>query len=263
VEIDWFIVIAQIINFLILVILLKLLLYKPIIRIMDEREEKISSRLKEADEKMAIAQQEKEEYQRERQVLEEKKSEMLDKARVETDEFQKQLYHEAREAVEQSRQRWLESIEREKADFLVDLRQRISHQANEVARRALQDMAGVDLEQRMIEVFLFRILDLAKDKQEDIATAIRTSNERVLIRTAFEIEEELRGKLEAGIRENLLNGDEIETQFETSADLISGIELLVHGHRVAWTLEDYLQSLEEQMGFVIEEKRMELPHTSG
>ncbi|MBE0411559.1 MAG: F0F1 ATP synthase subunit B [Anaerolineales bacterium] len=262
-EIDWFIVIAQIINFLILVILLKLLLYKPIIRIMDQREEKITSQLKEAEEKISIAQEEKENYQKERQLLERKRSEMLEKARDEADEFQKQLFHEAREAVEQSRHRWMESIEREKEDFLADLRQRMSHQANEIARHALQDMADADLEQRMIEVFLLRILDLPEDKQADIAAAIRTSDDQVLIRTVFELPQDLREKVVTTLEENLLNGDQIDPQFETTPDLISGIELLVHGHRVAWTLEDYMQSLEEKMGLVIEEKRMETTQNNG
>ena len=256
-EIDWFVIIAQIINFLILVILLKLLLYKPIIRVMDEREEKIASRLKEAEEKMAVAEQEKEDYQKERQQLEDRRTEMLDEARSEADEFQKQLYHEAREAVEQTRQRWQEAVDQEKENFLIDLRQRISHQSGEVARRALQDMAGIDLEQRMIEVFLLRLQDIDTAKKEDIAAAIRTSNDQVVIRTVFEIPEDLREKLEHAIGENLTNGDQVETQFETTSDLISGIELLVHGHRIAWTLEDYLQSLEEQIGFVMQDKTME------
>jgi F-type H+-transporting ATPase subunit b len=148
-------------------------------------------------------------------------------------------------------------IDREKEDFLIDLRQRISHQSGEVARRALQDMAGIDLEQRMIEVFLLRLQDIDTAKKEDIAAAIRTSNDQVVIRTVFEIPEDLREKLEHAIGENLMNGDQVETQFETTSDLISGIELLVHGHRIAWTLEDYLQSLEEQIGFVMQDKTME------
>jgi len=257
VEIDPFIVIAQIINFLILVIILKLLLYKPIIKVMDEREEKISSRLKEAEEKMAIAKQEKENYQKERQHLEDSRAEMFEEARSEADEFQKKLFHEAREAVEQARRRWHEAIEREKEDFLTDLRQRISHQSGEVARRALQEMADIDLEQRMIEIFLVRLQDIDAAKKEDIASAIRTSDGQVVIRTAFDIPDNLREKLKYAIETNLTDGDRVEAEFETTTDLISGIELMVHGHRIAWTLEDYLESLEEEMGFVMQEKALE------
>ena len=43
--INWFTVLAQIINFLILVFLLKRFLYKPILRAMAEREEKMADAL--------------------------------------------------------------------------------------------------------------------------------------------------------------------------------------------------------------------------
>ncbi len=56
--IDWFTVFAQIINFLILVFLLKRFLYEPIISAMDEREEKIALRMQAAEQKRNEAEQE-------------------------------------------------------------------------------------------------------------------------------------------------------------------------------------------------------------
>lgn len=256
-QIDWFTLVATIINFLILVVILKTFLYKPIIKVMDEREEKIEARLREADEKIEKAEQEEQKYQKERQYLEDKRSEMLEEVRQQADDYQKQLYHEAREEVDQARQHWQTALEREKNDFLMDLRQRVSHQSSAVARRALQEMANVDLEERIIKVFLQRLEDVDKSKKEDIAAAIRTSDEEVLIRSVFEISPELREDLVHSINETFLNGDKVNPHFETTSDLISGIEFLVHGHRIAWTLEDYLESLEEQMGLAMEEKTME------
>ncbi len=43
--INWFTVVAQIINFLILVWLLKRFLYKPVLKAIDEREKKIAAQL--------------------------------------------------------------------------------------------------------------------------------------------------------------------------------------------------------------------------
>ena len=49
--IDWFTVVAQIVNFLILVALLKHFLYGPLVRAIDAREERIAARLAEAERK--------------------------------------------------------------------------------------------------------------------------------------------------------------------------------------------------------------------
>jgi F-type H+-transporting ATPase subunit b len=57
--IDWFTVVAQIINFLILVYLLKRFLYKPILNAIDEREKRIASQLEDAAKQKAEANQKK------------------------------------------------------------------------------------------------------------------------------------------------------------------------------------------------------------
>ena len=53
-QIDWFTVVAQIVNFLTLVGLLKKFLYGPIIRAMDDRERRIASRLEEANDASTV-----------------------------------------------------------------------------------------------------------------------------------------------------------------------------------------------------------------
>ena len=61
--IDWFTVIAQVINFFILVWLLKHFLYKPIINAIDAREKRIADELANAKSK------EEEDRKRERRIL--------------------------------------------------------------------------------------------------------------------------------------------------------------------------------------------------
>ena len=54
--INWFTVLAQAINFLILVWLLKRFLYKPILHAIDEREKGIATQLADVEAKKAVAQ---------------------------------------------------------------------------------------------------------------------------------------------------------------------------------------------------------------
>ena len=63
-QINWFTVIAQIVNFLILVWLLKRFLYKPILKAIDERERKIESQLKDADDRESNAKMEQDEFKK-------------------------------------------------------------------------------------------------------------------------------------------------------------------------------------------------------
>jgi F-type H+-transporting ATPase subunit b len=53
--IDWFTVAAQVLNFVILVWLMKRFLYKPILHSIDEREKQVAAELSNADKKKAEA----------------------------------------------------------------------------------------------------------------------------------------------------------------------------------------------------------------
>lgn len=256
-EINWFTLVAQAINFIILVILLKRFLYRPIVSAMEEREARVASRLREADEKRALATQEAESLQQERQEWEAKRGEMLASAREETEEYKKKLLQEARQAVEAAHQSWQQSVERESEEVLQDLQQSLSRQVSEVARRALKDLAGVELEQRVVEVFAARLQGIDEEKKEAIAKAIRGSNDKVLVRIAADIPMELRHNLVEAIQAHILDGEGVDTRFEIAPTLIAGVELQVRGYRIAWTLEDYLKSLEEQLRLAILERTTE------
>ena len=121
--IDWFTVIAQIINFLVLIALLKRFLYDRIIKAMDQREEKIASRLAEAERNRKEAEQEAEAYQKKNRELDEKRQEMLSQAKEEVEVKRKELMKKARDEVDQVQARWREAIQREKDSFLQDLRE--------------------------------------------------------------------------------------------------------------------------------------------
>ena len=78
--IDWFTVVAQAINFLILVWLLKRFLYKPILHAIDEREKGIAAQLAEAEAKKAEAQKERDDFQHKNEAFDQERAALLKKA---------------------------------------------------------------------------------------------------------------------------------------------------------------------------------------
>ena len=116
--INWFTVLAQIINFLILVVLLKFLLYDRIIKAMDEREAKIRSRLKAAEVKEKEAEQKANAFRLKNKELEDKREAMLSQAKEEAEAHRKELTEQARHAVSSLKSAWQDAIEREKDTFI-------------------------------------------------------------------------------------------------------------------------------------------------
>src|SRR5690625_1258947 len=88
-EVDWFTVIAQILNFLVLVWLLKRFLYKPVLNAIDEREKKIASELEDAALHKAEARKEKEKFIQKKKT---KKNEKKKKKKKKKKERKKKKY---------------------------------------------------------------------------------------------------------------------------------------------------------------------------
>ena len=72
-KINWFTVIAQIINFFLLVWLLRKFLYKPILDAIDEREKKIVSQIADAEAKKVEANKEQDEFKLKNETFDKEK----------------------------------------------------------------------------------------------------------------------------------------------------------------------------------------------
>src|SRR5450755_3028897 len=95
---DWFTIVAQALNFLILVWLMKRFLYKPVLNAIDEREKRISTELANADAKKAEAQKEHDEFQRKNTEFDHQRAALLAKATGEAQAERQRLLDEARKA---------------------------------------------------------------------------------------------------------------------------------------------------------------------
>ena len=105
-QLDGFTIVAQVVNFLILVALLKRFLYAPIIRAMQAREDHIATRLDEAQSTMDEAQRQAAAYEQRMQALQQTQDDMLARAQEAAESQRGQLIEEARQEVEHLQDRW-------------------------------------------------------------------------------------------------------------------------------------------------------------
>ena len=153
--------------------------------------------------------------------------------------------------MEQIRQKWAASLEREKETFLQNLKQRLAQEVVAISRRALQEMGNLELEQRLTEVFLDRLRQLAPEEQTAITESVKETGGELLITTAFELSEEIRQKIAAQVQEQF--GQDLALRFATSGELLAGIELLTSSRKLAWSLGSFLDSLEEDLSQAFQE----------
>ena len=250
--IDWFTVIAQILNFLILVWLLKHFFYKPILNAIDAREKKVADELANAEAKKTDAQREKEDFKRKTEELDQQRIALLSKAKDEAKTESLHLIEEARKEAFDLMSRQQEALRNEKQNLNQAIRHLAQQEVFAIARKTLIDLAETSLEERTVEVFSRKLHELTDEEKKRIALELSASSRSLLVLTAFDLPQEQRDLIKKTITETL--GIEIQAKFETAPELVSGIELTTNGLKVAWSIADYLTSLEKGINELLEKQ---------
>lgn len=248
---DWFTVVAQLVNFLVLVWLMKRFLYKPILDAVDAREQLIAKKLAEADTQRSKAENERETLRRKNQTFDEQRDELLRRATEEAKTERRRLLDEARQAAEALRAQRQEALKREQQRLSDEITRRTGEEVFAIARKTLADLAGETLEARMSEVFGRRLQGLDIEAREALATAMKTSSGPALVRSAFALSAEQRAAIRHAIDDTF--AVEVQVRFETTPDVVGGIELTVNGRKIAWSVDHYLVSLQARVGQLLEE----------
>jgi F-type H+-transporting ATPase subunit b len=243
--IDWFTVVAQIVNFLILVGLLYYFLYGRILAAIDRREEEIAARWEEAKQEREDAAAEYRRLEKEKEKLDQEREALLARAREEADEHRQELIDQARAETEELKSRWSQSVREESKSFLRDLREYAAREVCDIARSALADLADEELQHQVTRVFLQRLRALDDDEKRKFTASIRDYGEKAVLRSAFAIPGEQQEEITRALRGVLDNS--VEIRFEESSDLICGIALHTDGHKLAWEMSDYLEGLERHI----------------
>jgi len=250
--IDWFTIIAQALNFLILVLLMKRFLYKPIIHAIDAREKRIAKELSDADARKSEAEKEHEMFQKKNDAFDRQRDDLLGKAKDQAQAERQRLLDEARLAAADLSFKRQEALRNEEQVLHQAITRRAQQEVFAIARKALTDLAGTSLEKRMAEVFTLRLRKMDGKAKAVLAEALATAPDPAIVRSAFELPAEQRNAIQNAFNKTF--AAETPVRFEIAPDLISGIELTTNGQKVAWSIAEYLASMENGVSELLQEK---------
>lgn len=247
--IDWFTVAAQALNFLILVWLLKRFLYQPVLDAISAREQRIAKQLADAAAQAAAATSEREQFERKNKEFDTERAALLDTARAQATAEGQKLLELARQQADALRSR-LQGAWREEQQLLgAEISRRTRDEVFAIARKTLADLAGVSLEQRMTQVLIERLSALGASERALLAAATAAPAGALVVRTAFELQPPERSAIERAV--SAISATAAQLSYQTVPGLVSGIELCASGHKLAWSITDYLAALEKSAGEIL------------
>lgn len=277
--IDWFTVIAQVINFLVLAWLLKRFLYRPILNAIDAREKRIATELADADAKSAEAEQQRDEFLHKNAAFDAEQTTRMNQLNAEVKTERLHLLDSVRQESENLRDKLQLALKNEQQSLQKALSQHARKEVFDIARKALSDLADSSIESRITAIFIKRLQGLTQEERAGFKSAFQSTigstvgstvgsankdsglaiNNPLIVRTTFALTKEQCTQIENAIKdvfgyETAIGtdsasgrGDEmVETmplQFLIDAEVISGIEISANGQKIAWSINDYLTSL--------------------
>lgn len=252
--IDWFTVIAQALNFLILVWLMKKFLYKPILDAIEAREKKIANEIANANKKKEEAEKESEKFKRKNEEFDKERAELIIQAQNEAKAEAKRLKEDAKEDADISSAKRKESLRNEIKNLDQAISNRVQEEVLSITKKVLTDLSGISLEEHMVTVFIQKLKELSTEAKQDLIRTIEMSTTKlILINTAFDLDTEKRSAIEKAVKESV--PIETKLQFKTKAELISGIELSIDGQKIAWSIGEHLSSLQEKLNELVGTKK--------
>lgn len=238
-SIDWITVAAQIVNFLVLVWLLKRFLYRPILDGIDAREQEITTRMGEAEKIRKAAETAEAKHKAEIAALRASRADMLDEARQSAEAERDALLAETRDrlAAEQAERDAHRAEEARK--YTAELHHSGAEALLSLTRKALSDLADETLEQRIVAhsaARLSEVSDELRDAAGDSREAVALTRDPLPPDAAEALRDELASAL-----------PDFALRFDTDAALAPGLTLRLGGAQVAWTVDSYLDGLDEML----------------
>jgi len=146
--------VAQIINFVLLLIIFRLLLYKPLLRILDERKQRIQEGLEASDEAKARLAQTEQEVAKELDKARQDGQGLIAQAQQISSRIQEEARVGARQEAEQLLERARGEIQLERDSAIAELRREFAGLTISAAERVIKEELDENKHRRLIEEVL-------------------------------------------------------------------------------------------------------------
>lgn len=240
---NWFTVIAQLVNFLILVWLLKRFLYKPVLDAIDKRKKKIASRLEDAATQKAEAEKERQVFLQKNEDFDNERAAKMSTVHEDANSEKQRLIEEVRKETAELRSKYEDLFMQQKVEMAQTLKRKTKQEVFAIVEKMLGDLANGTMEEQIVKVFIKKVSDLDKENSSKLKNALTNYQKPIIIKSAFDLSSTSKLELEEVIEKTA--GQQNTFQYQLEADLFGGIEISTETYQLSWNIESYLDLLKE------------------
>ncbi|MGB5447019.1 MAG: F0F1 ATP synthase subunit delta, partial [Psychromonas sp.] len=147
------------------------------------------------------------------------------------------------------------TFQRQQQSLSDALTQQTQQEVFAITRQTLKDLADVELEEQILKVFLSQLAELDDNETASFISALAKNNS-ASVRSSFALSPVLQQTLTKALNERFATAMQIH--FAIDADLVSGIEVYIDGQKLAWSISQYIDSLEQHFQQLVRDSAQHL-----
>lgn len=239
-ELNWTTFSLEVVNFLVLLWLLKRFLYRPVMGVIEARQALINDQLKRAEEREREATQLENRYQNRLEEWQAEKQQAHETLAGELAQKREQALQQLERDLDEARQKH-QAVERsEQRDLLVKTQQRAYLQATQFASKLLSRLASAELENSMLNLVVEELKKLPRMQREQLEQACQNLDTDIVITTAYDLSSAQQQNLRSALAP-CLPPHQQRLRFSQHDELIAGVRITIGSWRVEASLADELR----------------------
>jgi F-type H+-transporting ATPase subunit b len=230
-ELNWSTFVLEIVNFLILVWILKRFFYRPVLEVIARRRAGIEQTRAEAAELRGEAQQLRAQYENRLAEWERERRAAHDELIREIEAERTRRLQTLSDELAQERERAAVVEQRRRDEQRGQLEQTALAQGAQFAGRLLRLTAGSQLQEQLLELLLQQLETLPALQREELCGGAVSTSEGIRVTSAFRLDSSARERLQQSL--GALFGALAAVQYQEDPELLAGVRITVG----AWVLQ--------------------------
>lgn len=243
-QLNWSTVLLQILNFVIMAFILWRFLFKPVVRILDERSARVTSALTEAEQKQHAAEEMRAEYEGKMAQAEEHVVAMQQQAEEELARARREVLDETRQELTAMRENVEHEIQGARQQAISQHRQALGDLITTLSARMISEATDRGFQEAIVEQFIERLGELQEHEYRQAASEAAEEALLAQVVSASELPAERRTQIEAQV--GMLAGQPVEVAYRIDPSLIAGATLRFGDVLIDGSLAGQLERLRER-----------------
>ena len=234
--------IAQIVNLFVLVWLLKRFLYRPILEVIEKRQQEIRDKVQIAEDVRLQSEKERKKWEKEKSDYEAEHQKELSQIAQELEEKRKAGLEEIKSSLQRQRLKMQNDLLAEMTAFHTEIGDFVAKDFMRLSEQALKELSECCPLEQAVNLFLKNLRKLDKSKIKKINIILK--KQRVIfINSSNTLTKKQVQEITKTIKKILLLPAKCRINFVVVPELILGLEMRTGDVSVDWSLKSYLDTL--------------------